>query len=456
MGRYPSPKPEPNSTSNRTKNSVHDEWDDEKAAEQEEDQQGFRHKQEFVNVRFDPGQWDRKRRDPLHRPPWKNSARIISAEDFAERPRVGFSSEFASLYDAMMTFSHMTADDDDKVYGDYLELMIKSHKQNKDQVTSHEYVCRVLAQKYNITANRVAATIQLKHNEEQHKKKGYPLLSSTQEYVDSKTLEHIKEAYAAYGETPPGQFVENPVGVDGMGTGEKSLDDQFDELDDLVDVEAMEEQRRKNEKGMAQTYIDKKQYQVDVDESLKFVGLSENARNVLNRQKHFSKMKEFQRPPAWKPTRRPNEDGERKRRKRYKYIAKIVDTREDKKARVKTGKPWASAQARLDDTLVEIDGEVRAASLAEAKGTSWKPKRNVLEFMLRDVKKAWLDRVLRGEQGGWGRQDAPLKEQEEYRSEEAPPEDSEEVSEADNNMDGKDGEPSEDDTEGDGSKSDKE
>ncbi len=53
--------------------------------------------QEFVKIRFEPGQYDPEMTDPLYRPPWKPKTKVISEEDYVNRPTVGFSEEFASL-----------------------------------------------------------------------------------------------------------------------------------------------------------------------------------------------------------------------------------------------------------------------------------------------------------------------------------------------------------------------
>jgi hypothetical protein len=72
----------------------------------------------------------------------------------------------------------------------------------------------------------------------------------------------------------------------------------------------------------------------------------------------------------------------------------------------------------IDNTLVEQNGELRVASVAEAKGTAWKPVRNELEFTFGDVKQAWLRRTLHGEVEGWGR----IKAQEPRKEEPGKPE----------------------------------
>eukprot|EP00541_Cyclophora_tenuis_P007775 CAMPEP_0116571076 /NCGR_PEP_ID=MMETSP0397-20121206/17342_1 /TAXON_ID=216820 /ORGANISM="Cyclophora tenuis, Strain ECT3854" /LENGTH=72 /DNA_ID=CAMNT_0004099099 /DNA_START=94 /DNA_END=309 /DNA_ORIENTATION=- len=50
--------------------------------------------------------------------------------------------------------------------------------------------------------------------------------------------------------------------------------------------------------------------------------------------------------------------------------------------------------------------------MTEVKSTAWKPERDTTEFTYAGVKLAWLDRQLNGNQGSWGRQEAPPKEPE--------------------------------------------
>lgn len=57
------------------------------------------------------------------------------------------------------------------------------------------------------------------------------------------------------------------------------------------------------------------------------------------------------------------------------------------------------------NTIVEQDGKLHVASVAELEKTSWKHVRNESEFMFQGVKAAWLKRQLEGEVGGWGYQE---------------------------------------------------
>ena len=41
----------------------------------------FSHKQDFVKIQFEPGEWDPNKEDPLFKPPFKSRAKIMSAEE---------------------------------------------------------------------------------------------------------------------------------------------------------------------------------------------------------------------------------------------------------------------------------------------------------------------------------------------------------------------------------------
>ena len=359
------------------------------------------HAQQFVKVGFEPGEWDPERTDPLARPPWKNRARIMSAEDFAQRPRVGFSEEFESLHDAMVTLTWLDGKQCDAVYNKYLELM--SRMGNK---TSHEYVMRVVGQQFNLTAQRVAAIVQLAHNEEQLKKDGEEIRYELQDYVDSKVKEHIENAYSEYNEINPNQFVEDPFGVMGMGDP-ASMTNQYVVVEDTVDVKGLEEEMLLREAEEIKLAIDGKTYIEDVDESTLHVPVTDECHTLLHTQKQLSQTEQAQRSTELKPA--PSHP----RRPRWKYVAQVINTREAKKQKKASKKTKTDPiMEGMDNTLIEHDGELRVATLTEAKSTAWKPKRNTTEFAYQGVKKAWLERKLEGAHGVWGRQQAPEPEPE--------------------------------------------
>jgi hypothetical protein len=110
----------------------------------EQPQQG----QPFVKTRLDPGEWDPKRTNPLYKPKYKSSSKIMSADDYANRPTVGLSGEFETMQDAMVVLSYLNDATQKEIYSLYLSMMLSTEKEHGR--TSHEYVMRVIAQKYNI------------------------------------------------------------------------------------------------------------------------------------------------------------------------------------------------------------------------------------------------------------------------------------------------------------------
>ena len=72
--------------------------------------------QPFVKSRLEPGEWDPQHTNPLYRPKFRSSAKIIASDDFANRPSVGLSEEFESFQDAMVTISWLDQNDHKLVY----------------------------------------------------------------------------------------------------------------------------------------------------------------------------------------------------------------------------------------------------------------------------------------------------------------------------------------------------
>jgi hypothetical protein len=359
------------------------------------DETAVEHPQKFVQMRFEPGEWDPDRRDPLFRPPFKSRAKILSAEDFAERPRVGFAEEFDSLGDAMITLTWLDSAANSKIYDKYLELMSKA-----TSVTSHEYVMRVLAQSFNLTHQRVASIVELAHREEQHRKAGKKIYDDVQDLVDSKVRDHIDKAYAEFRETDPEEFVEDPLAVTGIPNREY-LTGSTVPVEDTVDVDGLMKAAVIREIADARLKIDGYIYCEDVDEDKIFVRSTKETSKLMEARSAFRDSNDpSQRPESLKPM--PGD--EQPRRSRWKYAAFAVNTREAKKKKISLRRKQNEV---VNNIIVEHDGELRLASVAEVKATSWKPVRNLHEFTHSSVKAAWLARTLRGEKGGWGRQKAP-------------------------------------------------
>jgi hypothetical protein len=359
-------------------------------------------KQDFVKVRLEPGEWDVGRTDPIHRPPWKNKARIMSAEDFANRPRAGFDDEFASPHDAMLVLSWLDRKTQDMIYQSYLNLM--TTMEEKETKTSHEYVMRVVAQKYNVSASRVAGVVQLLHNEDQIRKQNpeQKIYYDAQDYVDARIAEHIANFYDAFNEEPPAApFIEDPMGVTGLGNIDRNTRG-LQEAGDELDYDELMEKALIRDRREARLWIDNYEYIEDIDEDTIPIKTTADCNKLLKAQQ---KMKAAPRPEALCPL---PESGET--RPRWKYVAETINSRYEKKKR----RPkWPKKRKLIKNAIVEQEGDLRVASVAEVKKTSWKPIRNTQEFTYQGVKQAWLERTLEGKIGGWGRVERPHQIEEE-------------------------------------------
>ena len=474
-------------------------------------------------------------KDSYWRPPWKNPrAEIISAEDFANRPRVTFSESFASMHDAMLVLSWMSQEEKESMYNLYLQMMTNIAQQSgplksnegKDIMgddwtvlsanTSHEYVVRVVAQTYNVTTSRAAGVIQLQHNEEQMKKDPtFTVNHHVQAYVDAKVRENIRDIYQSYGETDPLQFVEQPISSTGNIFREDTEGQSAVVAPELTDADARLKKTRAQELEDARVRIKNHIYVEDVDENTRKVKTDQEANRLLKMGAQFEGLydqlgddkddgdapdaadeqltakeapakssegssdtkkearveifgsKAPKKPQKWKKKKiaakqskikvpkglnipagaSPFPDNNRgwnevpnTRRPRWKFAAQIVNTRmlENPTFTEKRGKGIARQikgrrHGRVVDgnTIIEQDGKLRVASVAELEQTSWKHVRNESEFMFKGVKKAWLKRQLEGEVDGWGMQEEVFPTKELEASEEKETEEGEE---------GKDGE----------------
>lgn len=351
--------------------------------------------QPFVQTRIQAGEWDYPHRtNPLYRPRWKSRAKIISVEDFNNRPTVGMDDgEFESLQDAMVTLSWLDSTDMKNIYNLYLQL--QGHSSEKYKTTSHEYVVRVIAQKYNLTAERVAGVIQLQHNEEQYKREGRELLTETAEYMDRAIKNEIQDAYQTFGQKKPEEFVEDPVGsAVNMQESKK-----YQTVDDVFDVEQMMKDAILREENEARALIDGHVYLEDQDDAAVSIPISRTAKRLLQEKERLDsealKSSSVDLPVRMDGSKRP----------RWKYVAQVVSTRELKKAKAKHNGYKNNSPA---DTLVEEDGKLRVANLEDVKQTAWKPVRNLLEHTYWRAKKGWLDRSVRGDDSAWGMAPAPL------------------------------------------------
>lgn len=377
--------------------------------------------QPFVKVRLQPGEQDpltkvypRLEPNPLYRPRWRNKAQIISAEDFEARPKVSFEEQFDSLYDGMIVLSWLSEQQRQDIYQMYLELMVEQDKEFK--TTSHEYVMRVIAEKFNLTPTRVAGIVQNCHDEIQVAKEGGLMHEKAAAYVDAKIKEHINNVYAAYGEVNPNEFVEDPTGVADITftTGEVTT------VEDLYNVDELTEKAILREKGEAQLQIDSKIYIEDVPDDQVDSKANSECLKLIKQSDSFSELKQLLKREDGVECQGPeggsvkDDDGnivsEKERRSRWKYVAQTINVREQKKAKEKSRgavKRKKSRKASNDNTVVEQNGILRVATVQEVASTAWKPAKNLNEICYSGVKKAWLNR-LSGDKNGWGR--VPPKE----------------------------------------------
>mmetsp|Transcript_13706 Transcript_13706/g.20806 ORF Transcript_13706/g.20806 Transcript_13706/m.20806 type:complete len:520 (+) Transcript_13706:146-1705(+) len=394
------------------------------------------HRQPFVTHRLRPGQPNplyqvykntnskKYKSDPLYKPPWRlnTKANVISAEDFAARPRVCFEEQFDSLHDGMIVLSWLNVKQQRDIFDAYTKLMLEQEKQFG--VTSHEYVMRVVGQQFNISTMRVAAIVDAIHDEEQNRKNNPELVfDKLAEYVDAKTQEHINNVYKAYGEVNPNEFIEDPVERQDIRVGNAQGMGHV-AVDDLYDIDELTKQSILREKDEAQLEIDGHIYQEDVDDNLIESKVNKECLELIQAQKEaFEKMKEewnrgdseLENPlPHGGKVEMEDEEGNivekvAERRPRWKFVAQTINVREEKMAKEKVGKKKKKkkksssllASEDIRNTIVEQDGVLRVATMKEVNDVAWKDVRNVQEFVFQGVKSAWLRRK-EGEKGGWG------------------------------------------------------
>lgn len=281
--------------------------------------------QPFVKSRLEPGEWDPQHTNPLYRPKFRSSAKIIAADDFANRPSVGLSENFESFQDAMVTISWLDQNDHKLVYQMYLDLMVSAESSSGGR-TSHEYVMRVIAQKFNITADRVAAIVQLQHNEQQMmlENPDIELCTDLADEMDREFKAEIEEAYQTFNLKKPESFVEDPAGTADLKPNKKWVI-----ADDVFDVDQMSEDAIIREDRDARLIIDGHVYIEDVDKESIPVPLDKDCRSLLRQRGTLDKkmmeenavvLSEREKKTALEPKWRTT-NGEGETRERYKFIA---------------------------------------------------------------------------------------------------------------------------------------
>jgi hypothetical protein len=371
-------------------------------------------RQPFVKYKLEPGEWDVNRTDPYHRPkPPRN--KLISAEDFANRPPVGFEYEFSTYEDSMIALSWLDQKTSKQIYSTYVDMMVRHHTEHPGR-TSHEYVCRVLAQRFQITTCRAAGVVQLQHAEEQMRRNNPELLCEEQaQWAEETILKNIADAYKSQHLHPPNRghggqhqpFVEDPVGIHGLGEPDE-ISTSWVATDDIYDLETKLHKANARDDELAQIMIDEHVYKEDVDESTLPVRTDGVAKRLIKAQKAQQRGQEDAESKADANPNAPEvsipypeTNGQGKKRPRWKYVAKIVNTR----AMRKKGKKFTSyTNNNPYNTLVEQDGKLRVATVEEAKKVAWKPTRTKGNaYIYEGVQKAWLEKTIKGNTEVWGK-----------------------------------------------------
>jgi hypothetical protein len=352
-------------------------------------------KQPFVTAKLEPGEWDLNRTDPFFRPKPPRS-KMISAEDYANRPPVGFENEFSTYEDSMVSLSWLDQKASRQIYQIYVDMIVLSQQQHK--TTSHEYVCRVIAQKFNITPMRAAAVIQLQHSEEQLRQHDPEMLCEEQaKYAEQAILQNIRDAYRSERNQPPKQpFVEDPVGTHGRGEPDETSV-SWKKTDDIYDLEEKIVQANVRDAEYARLLIDGHIYKEDIDESQVEVKTDSTCKRLIKAKKK----QQDQEDEASTSIPYPQVNASGEKRARWKYVAKVVNTRAMRK---KGRRILNYTNNNVENTLVEHDGELRAATVEEGKHVAWKRTRSKNnEFIYEGAKKAWLEKTLQGKSDVWGR-----------------------------------------------------
>mmetsp|Transcript_50856 Transcript_50856/g.58783 ORF Transcript_50856/g.58783 Transcript_50856/m.58783 type:complete len:504 (+) Transcript_50856:239-1750(+) len=373
-------------------------------------------KQPFVDGKLlQPGEWDINRRDPYSRPkPPRN--KLISAEDFANRPPVGFDNEFSSYGDSMISLSWLDERTCKSIYSSYVGMMLRHQTDNPGR-TSHEYVCRALAQQFQITTWRAAGVVQLQHAEEQMRRNNPELLCEDQAaYAEDTIKKNIADAYKSQRAQPPNRgpggqqqpFVEDPVGIHGLGEPDE-ISSSWVATDDIYDMETKLHQANVRDEKLAKILIDEHVYKEDVDEStfsVKTDGVAKRLIRAQRKQKEKIQSKEEHtknKKYAATTDSIPNtvNNGQGNKRPRWKFAAKVVNTRAMKK---KGRKITSYTNNNMENTLVEENGILRVATVEEGKNVAWKPTRTKSnEYIYDGVKKAWLEKTIERNTGVWGK-----------------------------------------------------
>jgi hypothetical protein len=257
----------------------------------------------------------------------------------------------------------------------------------------------VLAQKFKITPWRAAGVVQLQHNEETMRRNHPELLCEEQaRYAEETILDNIRQAYRSERSYPPTEdqpFVEDPVGIHGRGEPDETSS-SFVGADDIYDMEAKLGQANKRDDELARILIDDHVYKEDVDESTLPVKTDGAAQRLIKAKREYST-----RETKTGTIPYPETNVQGVKRPRWKYVAKVVNTRTMRK---KGRRNTSYTNNNIENTLVEEDGALRVATVEEAKQAAWKPTRTKgNEYIYDGVKRAWLEKTVGGKTDVWGK-----------------------------------------------------
>jgi hypothetical protein len=393
-------------------------------------------KQPFIydGTTIPSGEWDKKFQNPLYRPKFKNQSKLISNEDFQRQPQVGIeTTDYKHITDSQIILSWMTCDIQEKIYDQYTKMMIEMYKKTNG-VTSHEYVNRVLASKFNITPERCAAIIQLQYNQNQYEMNGDRVAHELGYLMDSIALSEIKEIYEMHDMEPPNsdEYIETV-------TGDREKSQYYVVVDDAFDYEQMTQDLQSSDEQRANILINQHTYIEDVDDNTKIIPIDKDCTTLINAKTEFIneynaeitsdkyntivKDLENHHPSKllkWKTTNWKNVS----QRPRWKFVLQTTNTRNEKKKIFKqrdiyhkkygqnkkfvpTKYKGGSKQFNVLICDSSIDYKpLRQARYDELKYCSFKHnERHIQEFSYRQAKLGWLRYTQHNDHKAWGKCD---------------------------------------------------
>jgi len=222
----------------------------------------------------------------------------MSREDIAKQPSVTFNERYESYEEANIQLTWLNQEDYRAVYELYITWM--THAQQRFGKTSHEYVCRLIAQKYNMTPFRVAGMIQLQHNEHRYKAEIQEQMQQAEDDPNKKPVENwllpdefveilddsmnrvIDESYEHTNEERPSKFFEPNI------VKEKHEDHRYMSVDDVFDLDQVTKDAIIREKTEAQLMIDGHHYLQDMDDEDIPIPMSKKSKDLMQAKKDMA------------------------------------------------------------------------------------------------------------------------------------------------------------------------